>query len=175
LPANPSTSETTVEFVQGPPGTYSASGTGLSVPGRWRITVVAQRGANAVEVPLTLLTTVPRPRVTESRAPGQLTIWDVTLSQGRSVQVYADPERPGPTEFHATFFSSEGRELAVDSAAMTAVTSDGESVTSTPRRLGPGHFVADLNAPPGRWAVELTAVTADGDYLFVPLDLTMPN
>ena len=175
LPAHPSTSETTIEFVEGPPGTYSASGTSVSVAGRWRITVVAQPGTNAVEVPLTLVTTVAKPQVTESRAPGQLTLWDVALSQGRSVQVYADPERPGPTQFHATFFSSEGRELAIDSATITAVKAEGEAVTSTPRRLGPGHFVADLNAPIGRWAVELTAVTADGDYLFIPLDLSMPT
>jgi copper transport protein len=174
LPANPAASETTVVFVQGPPGTYSASGTSLSVPGRWRITVAAQRGTDAVEIPLTLVTTVPKPQVTESRAPGQLTLWDVALSQGRSVQVYADPERPGPTQFHATFFSSEGRELAVESATVSALNADGKAVASTPRRLGPGHFVADLNAPAGRWSLELTAVTPDGDYLFIPLDLTVP-
>ncbi|HUR23652.1 MAG TPA: FixH family protein [Acidimicrobiales bacterium] len=173
LPANPAVSETSLDFVEGQPGTYSASGTSLSVPGRWRITVVAQRGTDAVEIPLTLLTTVPKPQVTESRAPGQLTLWDVALSQGRSLQVYADPERPGPTQFHATFFSSEGGELAVDSAAVAVVQPNGVAVAATPRRLGPGHFVVDLDAPAGRWAVELTAVTAGGDYLFVPLDLTI--
>jgi copper transport protein len=174
LPANPAASQTSLDFVQGPPGTYSAAGASLAVPGRWRVTVVVQRGADAVEVPLTLVTTVPPPQVTESGGPGQLTIWDVALSQGRSVQVYADPERPGPTQFHATFFSSEGGELAVDSATIAAIKAGGEAVASTPRRLGPGHFVADLDAPAGRWALELTAVTADGGSLFVPLQLVMP-
>lgn len=173
LPANPATSETTLDFVQGPPGNYSASGTNLAVPGRWRITVMVQRGTDGLELPLQLVTAVAKPQVTESRAPGQLTIWDVGLSQGRSVQVYADPERPGPTQFHATFFSSEGRELPVDSATIASIPPDGEPVASTPRRLGPGHFVADLSAPAGRWALELTAITADGDYLFVPLDLAL--
>lgn len=175
LPANPAASETTVDFLQGPVGTYSASGTNLALPGRWRVTVVVERGVDAVEVPLQLVTAKAASPVTESRTPGQLTIWDVALSQGRSLQIYTDPERPGPTELHATFFSGEGRELAVDSATVTTFSAGGTPTVSTPRRLGPGHFVADLDAPPGRWALEVTAITPGGDYFFIPLDLSMPR
>ncbi len=174
-PANPAAGESTLDFVPGPLGSFSASGTNLAVAGRWRVTVVVQRGADAVEIPLDLVTAVPAPTMTESRSPGQPTLWDVALSRGRSVQVYADPERPGPTEFHATFFTADGKELPVDAATVTALKAGIDAVVSTPRRLGPGHFVADLTAPAGRWALELTAVTADGDYLFVPLELPMPT
>jgi len=175
LPANPAASETALDFVEGPAGIYSASGTGLPVPGRWRITVAVQRGDDAVEVPLQLVTAVPKTQVTESRVPGQLTLWDVALPQGRSVQIYTDPERPGPTQFHATYFSSDGKELAIESATVTSIAGEAQPVTSTPRRLGPGHFVADLTAPTGEWTLELTAITPEGDYLFVPLDLPMPK
>lgn len=175
LPANPGASETSLQFVEGPVGTYSASGTNLAVPGRWRVTLEVQRSGDSVEVPLTLVTDVAEPQVTESRAPGQVTIWDVALAGGRSLQVYTDPERPGPSQFHATFFSDEGKELEIESATVTVVSPDGEAVTSTPKRSGPGHFVADLVAPPGRWALEVTAITPGGDSLFVPLVLTMPS
>ena len=98
--------------------------------------------------------------------PGQPTIYSVALGQGRTVQVYADPEAPGPTELHATFFSAAGAEEPVDVATVTA-----DGATTTPRRLGPGHFVADVDAPAGAWAVEVTGITPGGDYLYAPLTL----
>ncbi len=87
------------------------------------------------------------------------------------MHLYADPERPGPTELHVTFFTADGTEEAVD---VVTVATAGTAVAS-PRRLSRGHFVAtDLMAPDGRWPVEVTAVTAAGDYLFVALDLEVP-
>ena len=51
LPANPAASETALDFVEGPAGIYSASGTGLPVPGRWRVTVAVQRPGTGKPVP----------------------------------------------------------------------------------------------------------------------------
>jgi copper transport protein len=175
LPADPAVGETVLDLVQGRAGTYAALGSNLTLPGRWRVTLLVERGADSLELPLDLVTRLPKPDVTAAPVPGQPTIYDVTLSQGRSLQVYVDPERPGPTQLHTTFFSGAGTELAVDSATVTTAAPGGDPFTATPRRLGPGHFVADATLPAGPFGVEVTAITPDGEYLFCPLDLDIPR
>jgi nitrogen fixation protein FixH len=164
LPADSSVSPSTLDLPATAPGTFAAAGTNLTLPGRWRVTLVVERGADSLELSVDLVTRTPPGLVTVT--PGQPTIYSVALGQGRTAQVYADPEAPGPTELHATFFSAAGAEEPVD---LATVTTDG--ATATPRRLGPGHFVADVDAPAGAWAVEVTGITPGGDYLYAPLTL----
>ena len=167
LPANRDVSPSTLDLPATGPGTFAASGTNLTLPGRWRVTLVIERGADSLELGLDLVTRAPPGLVTVS--PGQPTIYKVALGQGRSVQVYADPEASGPTELHATFFNAAGTEEPVDVATVTA-----HGATTTPRRLGPGHFVADGHAPAGAWPVEITGITPGGDYLYAALTLEIP-
>src|SRR5207253_10579519 len=150
------------------PGTFAADGANLTVPGRWRVTLALDRGADSLELALDLVTRPPPGRVTVT--PGTPTIATVALDGGGSVQVYADPERPGPTELHATFFDAASTEQAVDSATVTTAATSG-----VPRRLEPGHFVADVTAPAGAWPVEGTGITPAGAYLYAPLTLEVPN
>ncbi len=164
LPADSRVSPSTLDLPATSAGTYAATGTNLTLPGRWRVTLVVERGADSLELGVDLVTRTPPGLVTVT--PGQPTIYSVALGQGRTVQVYADPEAPGPTELHATFFSAAGAEEPVDGAT---VTTDG--ATTTPRRLGPGHFVAAVDAPAGAWAVEVTGITPGGDYLYAPFTL----
>lgn len=171
LLADPTVPETTLPLVEGPPGSYAALGTNITLPGRWLVTVLVQQGAGSMELPLQLVTGLPRPVVTADRAPGQPTLYTASLSGGRSLQVYVDPERPGATQLHTTFFSAAGSELPVESAAVTTTAAGRDPASSTPRRLGPGHFVADATLPLGHLGVEVTAITPDGEYLFSPLDL----
>jgi copper transport protein len=168
LPADPAVSTSTLALAPAGPGTYAASGPNLILPGRWRVTLVIERGADSLELVLDVVTRPPEGRVTIT--PGAPTIYSVAIDQGRSVQVYVDPERPGPTELHATFFSAAGTEEPIDTATVTAA-----GTTGTPRRLGPGHFVADVDAPAGAWPVEITGITPAGDYLYAPLDLEVPR
>ena len=84
------------------------------------------------------------------------------------MQVYADPERPGPTELHATFFSAAGAEEPVD---VVTVAADGRRHRHAPA-AGPGPLRRRRRPPPpARWPVEVTGVTAGGDYLYAPLTL----
>jgi nitrogen fixation protein FixH len=167
LPAYPGASPSSLELAPTTPGTFAASGTNLSLPGRWTVVLVIERGAGSLELTMELTTRTPPPPLSVARAPGQPTITTATLPGGSTLQTYVDPERPGPTELHLTFFTPAGTEEAVASAAVTA----GDTDAPTPRRLGPGHFVVDVTAPSGPWPVEVTAVTAAGDYLYTPLDL----
>ncbi len=167
LAAFPGTAPSTLELTATGPGVLAASGTNLSLPGRWNVVVTVERGAGSVELAFDLLTDSPPPPTTSARTPGQPTVVTVGLGGGRSLQVYADPDHAGPTALHLTFFAAGGTEEAVDAAVVTA----GGADPATPRRLGPGHFVADVTAPGGRWPVEVAALTATGDYLFAPLDV----
>ncbi len=164
LPADSRVSPSTLDLPAAGPGTFAASGTNLTLPGRWRVTLVVERAADSLELSVDLVTRASAGLVTVT--PGQPTIYSVALGQGRTVQVYADPEAPGPVELHATFFSAAWAE---DSVEVAIVTTDG--ATSTPRRLGPGHFVADVDAPTGDWPVEVTGITPGGDYLYASLTL----
>ena len=164
LPADGSVSPSTLHLPSTGPGTFAASGPNLTLPGRWRVTLGVEPGAGSLELTVDLVTRTPPGGVTVT--PGQPTLYSVALGEGRTVQIYADPQSPGTTELHATFFSAAGAEEPVD---VVTVTTDG--ATTTPRRLGPGHFVADVDAPAGDWAVEVTGITPGGDYLYAPLTL----
>ncbi len=172
LPAFEDASPSTLELspIADRPGTFAASGTNLSLPGRWTIVLEIERGTDSLALPLELVTRTPPSPATVARAPGQPTIFTVAVAGGRSLQVYADPERPGPTQLHITFFTADGVEEAMGSATMTTDAGSG-AATTTPRRLGPGHFVADVTAPSGRWPVAVTGITEAGDYLYTPFDM----
>lgn len=52
LPARPEIASTTLALSQQEPGAWSATGTPLSVGGRWDVAVMIEQAANALEVPL---------------------------------------------------------------------------------------------------------------------------
>lgn len=173
LPANPAASETTLDLVaEGTPGTYGGAGTNLVLPGRWRLALIVERGVGSAELPVEIVTRAPANRM--SVAAGRPSIYTVALAQGRSLQVYADPDRGGESQLHATFFAEAGGELAVEGATLLTRTGD-DVVPGSLRRLGPGHFVADVRAPSGPWPIEVTATMPDGEYLFVPLEMIIPR
>jgi nitrogen fixation protein FixH len=175
LPAHPETSQTTLELAPAGPGTYGAEGGNLTLPGRWLVTVLVERGGESLELPLNLLTRFPRPEVTVARVPGRPTLTTGFLSQDRSLQVFVDPERPGAAQLHVTFFGSGGGELPLRSAAITTTSRDRAPTTASARRVSTGHFVADIDAAPGPLEVEVTAVTQDGEYVFSALDVNIPS
>jgi hypothetical protein len=72
------------------------------------------------------------------------------------LQVYFDPERPGPNQLHFTFLRADGEE----DVATLAATVDGADVTT--RRLDKGHFVADVDARPRTYRITTTATLTDG-------------
>jgi hypothetical protein len=152
----PDVAESVLELPSAAPGRFEATGTNLSLDGRWKVAVVVPRGVEAVEVPLELTTSRPTQKVDVSRTPGLPTIYTVTLSGTGKLQVYLDPGKPGPNQLHVTFFDNRGGERPVDTLSGTA-TGPGEVASQLElRRLTAGHFSADTNAAAGRWRYSIT-------------------
>ena len=59
----PDVGESVLELPRVAPGRFAASGTNLSLDGRWNVTVLVPRGVEAVEVPLELTTSRPTQKV----------------------------------------------------------------------------------------------------------------
>jgi len=153
-------------------GTFSASGSNLSIDGTWRVTAVVSRGTSAVEVPFDVTTRIVRQPVDVSTQPGLPTIYTVHLDAGRTVQVYLDPGTAGPNDVHATFFDSAGQELPVASATMT-IGPEGQTPQSiTPQILEPGHFVGQATLDPGTYLLTVAGSAPDGSSpLIVRVDV----
>jgi putative copper export protein len=170
-PARPEVGATSLDLKRASDGTYQASGTNLSLDGNWRVDVLIQRGAQSAQVTLNLETRVVPLQIDINRVPGQLTIYTIHLSEGRTAQVYVDPGNPGANEFHVTFFDASGNELPVDQATI-AMTPPGGQPTALPvRELESGHFVADANMQKGRYGFDIGGTARSGEQLNTHIDI----
>ncbi len=155
------------------PGTFSASGSNLSLVGAWQVTTLVVNGSASVEVPLELITRTATPTIDVNAVAGLPTIYTVHLSAARTMQVYLDPGRAGPNEVHATFFDAAGTELPVASVAMVLGPTAGAGTILKPRQLEPGHFVADSTLAAGTYTLSVAGPAPNGDQLTTQLDVTV--
>jgi len=156
------------------PGSYKGTGTNLSIDGIWTVTATVTSAAGAVEVPLVISTHVASQPVDVNQSPGVPTIYVVHLGDGRTVQVYLDPETAGKTELHATFFDAAGTELPVNAATMAIQPSSGPAQVVTTRQLEPGHYVADIEVSAGPLLVDAVGPDpATGAPIHVHLSITV--
>jgi copper transport protein len=144
---------------------WHGSGTPLSLAGTWDVTAQVQRGADTTEIPLVLTTIVPGSTTSTSSPPGLPTITSVTMPDGRSAQVYADPGTAGPNQVHLTAFDDAGAELPLTDATFVAILPDDRPTVLDTVRFGPGHFVANTDLRAGEWMFDLTARARDGGLL----------
>jgi hypothetical protein len=157
LPSQPDLGESTLDLARGGDGAWSGRGGGLVAQGRWSVTTVVQGAGGAVTVPLQLETRAPPQRVQVSQAPGQPTVYTITLAAGGTLQSYADPGRAGRNQVHFTFFGADGNEHPVSKAEASARPPSGPEVRLRLLRLGPGHFAANTDLTAGRWAFAIDA------------------
>ena len=153
----------TLQLERSAAGRFRGSGSNLSVDGIWRLTATITGGAGAVEVPLLAVTKIPPQQVDSLVSPGLPTIHTIQLGAPGSAQVYLDPGGAGPNELHVTFFDPGGLELPVQTATIATTQPDGTATILTPRLLGPGHFVASIEAVPGPLLVDIVAPLPAGD------------
>lgn len=166
LPSRPDIGGSTLALTASGPDVFTGSGGNLSIDGAWKVTALVEEGASSTEVDLTVTPRSVPPSVSVSRFPGEPTLYTVKLSQGRSVQVYLDPDKPGSDEFHITFFDAKGNELEIGRATLAVTPPGGTTTVVSLRRLDPvGHFVADIEAPAGSSRYDITATTSSGDIL----------
>jgi copper transport protein len=162
LPNRPEISGSTLELTQVTDGTWRATGSQLSIDGRWAITALVQGSSAAVTVPLQLRTRTVEPQVSVSKAPGQPDLYTITEPNGGSVQAYVGPGRPGPNTVHFTFFTKSGSEQPIDGANATMTNPLGKRQTIDLQLLTAGHFAANLNLPTGRISFTIKATPAQG-------------
>ena len=170
---NPNVGQSMLEMQKGTSGTWTASGTNLSLAGVWNVNAVVQTGSTSASVSLTLITGTPDQTISVSTAAGEPTIYTITLTGGEQIQAYNDPGTPGPDEWHLTAFDTDGKELPLKSVTMTAVAPDGTATAPSPRRFSAGHFVADLKLATGRWTFFMQATARDGRVLVASFDQTI--
>ena len=94
LPAQPQVAQSRLDLTAQTDGTFSATGTNLSIDGTWTVTAVVTTPGNIVEVPLQVTTRIVRQQVDVNRQPGLPTIYIVHLDAGVTVQMYLDPGTP---------------------------------------------------------------------------------
>jgi hypothetical protein len=155
----PEIGSSTLDLTRAGDGLWRGQGSQLSIAGRWVVVGLVEGSGPAVTVPMELETrTVPQP-VKVSQAPGQPTLYTITLSAGGTLQGYIDPGRTGPNTVHFTFFNPSGDEQPSDKARATMTRQSGAPEALTLIRLGPGHFAANVDLEPGRvsFAIDATA------------------
>jgi copper transport protein len=168
--SNPSVGESSVEMEQAQEGRFQATGSNVSVDGRWRVVATVTTAGNSVEIPLEFSTRAVGYTSDRSVVEGQPTIYQVIDPQGRQLQVYAQPDEPGRSELHLTLFDASGTELAVDEIVAIAEPPGDPSISLATRRFGPGHFVADVTLTEGRYRFDVT-FTAAGETLRFPAEM----
>src|SRR4029453_18033226 len=131
----PGVGASTLELSRAEDGLWKGQGSQLSIAGTWAVVGLVEGSGPAVTVPLELKTRTAPQAVKVSEAPGQPTLYTITLAAGGTLQGYI---HPGPPRMTGPSGASE---------ALTLV------------RLGPGHFAANVDLEPGRvsFAIEATA------------------
>ena len=174
LPGRADVGASTLDLTSAVAGTWTGSGTNLSIAGTWQVTTLVQQGAHATTVPLTLTTISPPQQISSTApVPGQPTIYTITLTGGRQIQAYNDPGTTGPNQLHVTAFGPDGKELPLKSVAITATPEGGSPRTLKPTRFSAGHFVASEELTDGAWHFDIEATARDGSVLSAFFDQTI--
>jgi hypothetical protein len=152
---------------------FTARGGNLSLDGSWKVTALVQRGAQSVEVPLTVATRSPQQRIDVTRVAGE-PVSTIHLNGNRTVQVYVDPPGPGRVDVHATFFGASGNGLPMASCMIVGTPPSGQPEAYPVRLFDVGHYIASANVVRGAYRFDIAAVTTAGERLTAHLDTTVP-
>jgi copper transport protein len=169
----PDVAPASLALARGPMGTWTGTGSQLSLEGTWNVGVQIREGTNTVVVPLVVTTLPPQETISVSRGGGQPDIYTITVPSGISVQSYADPGTAGPNELHYTAFDASGNELPLSWITVTATPPSGGARQLMPRRLSAGHFVFDVTLSTGRWSFDSSAAAKDGAAVHVTWGVTV--
>jgi copper transport protein len=157
-----------------PDGIYEGSGANLSFDGRWKATVLVQRGSTSSEVPLEIETrTAPQP-VSIQRMPGQAPQYTVTLRREGVIVVSPDPERPGPSTLHIEVADILREPRSVDDIVVTLAAGKAPARQESVHRVDRSSFTATVELRSGPNQIVVVAKATDGARLRAVLDITVP-
>jgi hypothetical protein len=159
LRGRPEIGASTLELTRAADGLWRGQGSQLSIAGSWVVVGLVEGSGPAVTVPMELQARAAPQPVKVSEAPGQPTLYTITLAAGGTLQCYIDPGRVGPNTVHFTFFNPSGDEQPADRARATMTRLGAAPERLTLVRLGPGHFAANVDLEPGRVSFTVDAAT----------------
>jgi len=173
LPARPDVGASSLDLAAAGDGSFTGTGSNLSIAGTWTVTALVVEPTTSVEVPLSI-PVVPAPsQVDVNRVPGHPTIYTVDLAGGASAQLYLDPWASGAADLHVTFFDATGTGLPVTSIEVTATTGDRAPVPVAMTPFEPGHAVGHLiTVARVPISITVTATAPDGHELNLSLPIT---
>ena len=172
---DPGVDPTSLTLRRGADGTYAASGSNLAFDGRWGVSVLVQRGANSVEVPLELDARGPDQFISIARIPGQAPTYSMQVGSLGFIRLSPDPERAGPSTVHVTVYDVFENETPVDQIVLTAAAGDGPVRQQALRRLSAGSFAARMRLAEGPMTFTVVARVRGGGRLRGVFDLEIPG
>jgi hypothetical protein len=155
-------------------GVYEGSGAQLAFDGRWRVTVLVQRGGTSTEVPLDVETRVDRQPATVTRLPGQAPRYVVMVKGEGYVWISPDPERPGPSQLRITIIDLINEYRPIDQIVVTAAGPRGVARHQAVRAIDRSNFIADVRLEAGRNTIAVIARAANGSRLRAVADIVVP-
>jgi nitrogen fixation protein FixH len=163
FPGNPNVASS-LDLKRAATGTWTGSGTQLSIDGAWNVDVLIQEPAASTDVQLHIRTKLPPEHITGVVTSGQPTIWTISLGGNLTLQTYVDPGSAGPNTVHYTFFKG-ANEQPISQATARAESPAGAQIDTKLIRFDPGHFGANVTLTSGRWTFFIDATTAGGQHL----------
>jgi copper transport protein len=173
LPSRPDVGASSLALQPAGGGTFTGSGSNLSLAGIWSVTATVAEATTAVEVPMTVIAAPAPLGVDVNRVTGQPTLYSVHLNGGDQAQLYLDPFGPGTSTLHITYFDPAGQELPVSDIRVEAAQA-GSAPSSMPMSpIEPGHATARVPTTAGV-PIDLlvTATAPNGGTILFPLTIT---
>jgi copper transport protein len=172
---DPGIEETTLELKRGPDGAYVGSGANMAFDGRWGVTLLVERGGDAVEVPLELELPFPEQSVSFLRLPDRAPQYTMQVGSDGYIRITVDPERPGSAEVHVTCYTVFENLAPIEQLVLTATAGDGPTRQQPVRRLSPARFVAEVELEAGGNTIVVVARTSYGVRLRGAFELDVPG
>jgi hypothetical protein len=129
-----------------------------SVAGMWTVTARVITGADAVEIPMTMVTRSDATVAPVTGAP----LTTATYASGVSVQLSLEDAEGTNAFVHVTALAPDGSEIAIRSATVTAVQLGEPARLLDAQIVSTGHAIAQTTLDAGSWTVDAVVTTRDG-------------
>ena len=153
------------------PDAYAGTGANLAFDGRWQITVLIQRGADSVLVPLHLEVAGPAVEVLPRREPSGKLYHVAFVPYVGMFRLDLDSERAGATALTVGCYDRIFERRPINSIVVTHESSDLQIRQLSMRRINQYQFASDVVLSRGANRIVIVTRGADGSRTRVVFDL----
>jgi copper transport protein len=172
---DPRIASTTLALARGTEDSFIGSGSHLAFDGRWRITALVEREADAVEVPMEVETQLKPQFVSITRVEGKPTNYMIQVDNAGHVAIIPDPERAGPTTVTIICYDVLRDQTWVEDIVVAIRAGDGPARQQPVTRTSPSAFVSRFAFEPGPNRISVVARTPAGTRMRASLTLDIPR